>query len=264
MNILDQIKQHKLVEVSRLKREFNLSDFSDFESFESPRNSLAHALKQSDTGVIAEYKRKSPSKPIINLDLDVEQVITAYANNGATGISVLTDAHFFGGNLTDLSVARKTTNLPLLRKDFMLDVHQIHQAKAHGANCILLIAAMLDPLQLHELSLAAQEIDLDVLLEVHNQEELQNNLWQSVDIIGVNNRNLKDFNTSISTSQGLAKHIPQEYVKISESGIHTSADVKVLQSYGYQGFLIGERFMKHQQPGNELSDFINQIKRNEH
>src|SRR5690606_12882566 len=208
---------------------------------------------------IAEHKRRSPSKSIINHSLNVQDVAKGYEQAGACGMSVLTDGKYFGGSLDDLLLARAVVNLPLLRKEFILDPYQIIEAKAYGADVILLIAAILDQKEIKNLSESAKSIGLEVLLEVHNEEELQKSIMPSIDLLGVNNRNLKNFEVSLDTSKSLAKLIPDDFVKVSESGISNTEAIKELQPYGFKGFLIGENFMKTDHPGESAKSFISEL-----
>lgn len=187
-------------------------------------------------------------------------VVRDYEKAGASAISVLTDTRFFGGSLGDLLLARNSVSLPLLRKEFIVDTYQIYEAKAYGADAILLIAACLSEEELVEYSEVAKKLGMDVLLEVHNEEELHRSFLPHVDMIGVNNRNLKTFEVSIETSKKLAAQIPSEYVKISESGISNPDAVLQLRPYGYSGFLIGEHFMKTEDPGESAKKFIEAIR----
>ena len=216
-------------------------------------------IRKSTSGIIAEHKRKSPSKQTINSSFTVEEVVKGYQNAGVCGISVLTDMKYFGGSLEDLLLARASVTIPLLRKEFIIDEYQLIEAKAHGADVILLIAAVLTRQEIKYLSEFAQSLGLEVLLEVHNEEELQKAIMPSLNMIGVNNRNLKTFEVSLSYSKELASLIPNEFVKISESGISNVAAVKELQQFGYQGFLIGENFMKTENAGFAASEFIKQL-----
>ena len=215
----------------------------------------------SPFGIIAEHKRLSPSKTIINHSLSVEEVVKGYENAGASSISILTDNHYFGGSLDDLILARAAVKTPLLRKEFIIDDYQILEAKANGADAILLIAAVLSKEEIKQLSEFAQSLALEVLLEVHNLEELEKSIMPSLTIIGVNNRNLKTFELNLQTSIDLVKYIPNDFVKISESGISHTDDIKLLKSHGFQGFLIGENFMKTNNPGESLLEFINELKK---
>lgn len=259
MTILDKITAHKRKEVALRKEQLPISELERLPLFERDTISLASAIRNSSTGIIAEHKRKSPSKSVINDSIDLPSVVEGYESAGASGISVLTDSHFFGGSLDDLSEARKLVETPLLRKDFMVDPYQFYEAKAHGADAILLIAACLSHRELKDLSTLAKNLGMDVLLEVHNKQELDRSLLPSVDILGVNNRNLKTFDVSIETSKELSSHIPTEFVKISESGISKTETIEILRTYGYQGFLMGENFMKESNPGFAAAQFINQL-----
>jgi indole-3-glycerol phosphate synthase len=220
---------------------------------------MAAQIKQSNSGIIAEHKRRSPSKEVINNTLKVPNVVKGYENVGVCGISVLTDGPYFGGALEDLLLARAAVETPLLRKEFIVDPYQIIEAKAHGADAILLIAAVLTRADIHDLSTLAQSLGLEVLLEVHNLEELEKSIMPSLDLIGVNNRNLKTFEVSLDTSRALSTAIPSDFVKISESGISHVSAIKDLKTYGYSGFLVGENFMKTNDPGAAAQAFINDI-----
>lgn len=259
MNILDKIIADKRSEVALKKSLIPVSQFEKSVLFERETNSLAMALKKSDTGIIAEYKRRSPSKSTINQNANVGQVATSYYKAGVCGMSVLTDIKYFGGSLEDLLLARASSPLPLLRKEFIIDQFQILEAKAHGADVILLIAAVLTRNEIKVLSELAKSIGLEVLLEVHNEHELDKSIMPSLDMLGVNNRNLKTFEVSLDTGKALSKLIPDEFIKISESGISAVETIKELRSYGYQGFLIGENFMKTANPGEGAMNFIKQL-----
>ena len=257
MSILDQIVADKKIEVAHRKSLFPVSYWEASPLFERKCISLSTRLKASRSGILAEHKRRSPSKPNINSRLSVSEVASGYENAGVCGMSVLTDGKYFGGSLDDLVIARATTQLPLLRKEFIVEEYQLFEAKAHGADLILLIAAVLTRAQIQQLSTAAQRLGLEVLLEVHNQEELEKSLMHSLDLLGVNNRNLKTFSVSLDTSRHLADQIPNDFVKVSESGISEVASIQELQTYGYQGFLVGENFMKTDRPGEAAQHFIN-------
>ena len=257
MSILDQIVADKKIEVAHRKSLFPVSYWEASPLFERKCISLSTRLKASRSGILAEHKRRSPSKPNINSRLSVSEVASGYENAGVCGMSVLTDGKYFGGSLDDLVIARATTQLPLLRKEFIVEEYQLFEAKAHGADLILLIAAVLTRAQIQQLSTAAQRLGLEVLLEVHNQEELEKSLMPSIDLLGVNNRNLKTFSVSLDTSRHLADQIPNDFVKVSESGISEVASIQELQTYGYQGFLVGENFMKTYRPVEAAQHFIN-------
>jgi len=210
-------------------------------------------LNDKHTGIIAEYKRRSPSKGIINDRDSVEAVTMAYTAYGASGISILTDLEFFGGSLDDLISARDN-GIPLLRKDFMIDEYQITEAKAYGADVILLIAACLSPLRVKQLAQKAKEFGLEVLLELHDESELDH-ICELVDLVGVNNRNLKTFEVDLEHSTRLAEKIGSDFVKVAESGINDVNNIRYLKAHGFQGFLIGEYFMKQKSPMEAFKNF---------
>ena len=259
MNILDQLIADKFKEIVLKKQLISVSDYEQYPLFERETVSLTQALKNSTTGIIAEHKRRSPSKAVINQGLNVQDVARGYENAGVCGMSVLTDAKYFGGSLDDLILARASVKLPLLRKEFIIDEYQIIEAKAHGADVILLIAAVLDREQIKSFSELAKSLKLNILLEVHNMEELEKSNLQNIDMIGVNNRNLKTFEVSTDISKLLSEKIPNEFVKVSESGISSIEAIKDLKDYGYQGFLIGENFMKTDNPGLSAREFIKKL-----
>ncbi|ENA1814806.1 indole-3-glycerol phosphate synthase TrpC [Flavobacterium psychrophilum] len=259
MNILDKIIVDKKREVILKKTIIPVSQLENSVLFGSRTVSLSKILRNSNAGIIAEHKRRSPSKAEINYSFSVEEVVKGYQNAGVCGISVLTDAKYFGGSLDDLLVARASINIPLLRKEFIIDEYQILEAKAHGADLILLIAAVLTREEIKNLSEFAQSLGLEVLLEVHNLEELQKSIMPTLDMIGVNNRNLKTFEVSLDFSKQLASEIPDEFVKVSESGISSIEAINELKPYGYKGFLIGENFMKTDNPGKAAEIFIKNL-----
>jgi indole-3-glycerol phosphate synthase len=259
MNILDKIIADKRKEVELKKQIIPISQLESSVLFDKTTISLKSNLQKESSGVIAEFKRRSPSRPNLNSTLNVWDAVKTYENNGVSGISILTDGKYFGGSLDDFLVARASVQLPLLRKDFMVDEFQILEAKAHGADVILLIAAVLNSKEIENLSQFAKSLGLEVLLEVHNREELENSLMPSVDLVGVNNRNLKTFETHISTSLELAEFIPNEFVKVSESGIQDGATIKQLRSAGYKGFLIGESFMKSDDFGKNTQELMQEF-----
>jgi indole-3-glycerol phosphate synthase len=261
MNILDQIIASKKKEIALKKSIVSVAQLEKSDLFNKKTNSLSKSIINSPFGIIAEHKRRSPSKATINNSFAVEDVAKGYENAGASGISVLTDMKYFGGSLEDLLLGRASVRIPLLRKEFIVDEYQLLEAKAFGADAILLIAAVLTKEEIKQLSEFAQSLALEVLLEVHNQEELDKSSMPSLDLIGVNNRNLKTFEVSLQNSIDLINHIPNDFVKISESGITTTNDIKLLRSHGFQGFLIGESFMKTDNPGKSLEQFINELKR---
>ncbi len=259
MNILDKIIIDKKREVALKKSIIPIIQLENSVLFDRKVISLSDNLKNSDTGIIAEHKRRSPSKPSINNSFTVEEVVKGYENAGVCGISVLTDGKYFGGSLDDLLMARASVNIPLLRKEFIVDEYQIVEAKAYGADLILLIAAVLTREEIKRLSEFAQSLGLEVLLEVHNLEELQKSIMPSLNMIGVNNRNLKTFEVSLDFSKNLAKDIPNDFIKVSESGISSIEAINELKPFGYKGFLIGENFMKTDNAGQAAAEFINKL-----
>ncbi|HEY8401440.1 MAG TPA: indole-3-glycerol phosphate synthase TrpC [Cytophagaceae bacterium] len=261
MNTLDKIILHKIKEVEERKQQKSIKELEASPNFGSASLSLKKFLTDpGKTGIIAEFKKKSPSKGIINDKVTVEEVVTGYEAAGASACSVLTDIEFFGGKDEDLERARKAVNIPLLRKDFIIDEYQIVEAKALGANIILLIAAALEKKTLKKLAEFAKSLGMEVLLEVHNEEELKESVNQYVDVVGVNNRNLKNFEVDIKTSLDLVNKIPSQFLKISESGISDPASIRELRKAGFHGFLIGENFMKTENPGLAMKEFVQKIK----
>ena len=257
MNILDKINENKRREIAEAKEKVTVDQLMASPYFKRPANSLKAALMAEDAnGIIAEFKTQSPSKGLINGEAEASQVTEAYMKAGASGLSVLTDEAYFGGSFDDLAKARwANPKAPILRKDFMLDSYQIFEAKAHGADVILLIAESLSKQLLLELTQTAKEIGLEVLVEVHSVEELDK-LNPQVDLVGVNNRNLKTFEVDINTSIRLGEMIPAQFVKISESGISAPESIAQLKAVGFKGFLIGETFMKTEDPGKACAEFI--------
>lgn len=260
MNILDKIVARKLEEVAVAKQKVSIAELEANLSFSrKPLIFKDFLLDENRTGIIAEFKRRSPSKGLINGTADVAAVTQAYNLAGASALSVLTDAHFFGGKADDLLQARGVNQIPILRKDFMIDEYQILEAKAWGADIILLIASILTPQQISDFGKLAQSLGLNVLLEVHNLEELEQSICPHLDAIGVNNRNLGDFTVNIQTSFDLVNKIPNDFLKISESAIDNPQVIKELKGVGYNGFLIGENFMKTDKPGEAIKDFVAQL-----
>ncbi len=258
MNILDKIIIDKRKEVASKKKLLPLSYLAKSPLFERDTLSMSQSVLEG-SGIIAEFKRRSPSKQVINHKDSVIEVVCGYEEAGASGISVLTDTKYFGGALDDLVQARDHLNIPLLRKEFIIDPYQIYEAKAFGADTILLIAAVLSPKEIVLFSQLAHQLNLEVLLEVHNEEELKRSDLDHVDLVGVNNRNLKTFEVSLDTSKKLSSMIPEEKVKISESGISSVESIMILKEYGYKGFLIGENFMKTTAPGKSAAKFISAL-----
>lgn len=257
MNILERIVEVKKMEVAKAKSLVTASDLENALHFSSPVISTVGRLKDDTlTGIITEFKKASPSKGIINDQVSVEEVVTGYADNGAVAISVLTDEQFFKGSLADLEAARAAVkNVPLLRKDFVIDEYQLLQAKASGADLILLIAACLSPEEVRSLASFAKSLQLEVLLELHAEDELDH-ICDEVDIVGVNNRDLKTFKVDIEQSIRLASKIPAGKCRISESGIYSMDTIKTLKEGGFEGFLIGENFMREKDPVAAFKNFL--------
>ena len=260
MDILSEIVQHKKKEVESSKELYPVKLLESSTYFESQPVSLKkYLLREDKSGIIAEIKRKSPSKGAINSHVSVERTSIGYMQAGASGLSVLTDKQYFGGSSEDLKVARSFNFCPILRKDFMIDEYQVIEAKSIGADVILLIAAILDKKEIEHLGALAQSLGMEVLLEVHNKEELDRSITDKVDLIGVNNRNLKTFETDVKTSFDLAELIPDDFVKVSESGLADADTIKQLKKHGYEGFLMGETFMKSGRPERAAKEFIKQL-----
>ncbi|MCC9167388.1 indole-3-glycerol phosphate synthase TrpC [Pontibacter harenae] len=261
MNILDEIIAHKYKEVAERKELYPVKLLEKSLYFETPTVSLERYLLRPDkSGIIAEIKRKSPSRGDINPYVSVERTSIGYMQAGASALSVLTDQNYFGGKNEDLMVARKYNYCPILRKDFTVDEYQIVEAKSIGADAILLIAAALEPARLKELAAFARSLDLEVLLEVHDKEELDASFNEHVSVLGVNNRSLKTFKTDVRLSLELASFIPQGVTKISESGITEPKVMVELKQAGYNGFLVGERFMQTGRPERAAAEFIKELR----
>jgi indole-3-glycerol phosphate synthase len=258
MNILERIVIDKRVEVDLKKSAMPLDYLRKSPMIQRETYSLKKSL-QKRSGIIAEFKRRSPSKQVINQKSSVSEVVSGYQAAGASGLSVLTDSKYFGGSLDDLLQARATVEIPVLRKDFMIDPYQLFEAKAFGADVILLIAAVLKPEQIKLMSQVAQDLGLEVLMEVHSEEELTRNDLTHVDLVGVNNRNLKTFEVSLETSKLISEIIPDDKLSVSESGISDPGAIQELRDYGFKGFLIGENFMKTEDPGEAAQNFIKAI-----
>jgi indole-3-glycerol phosphate synthase len=262
MNILDKIIERKKQEVAERKSltpEKLLQKSIFFEG--QPVSMKKYLLNPEKTGIIAEFKRKSPSKGWINPTASVEKTTIGYMQAGASALSILTDTDFFGGSAEDLMTARTFNFCPILRKDFIIEEYQLLEAKSIGADCILLIAAVLEPKRLETLAKFAKGLGMEVLMEVHDKEELDRSLNPYLDVVGVNNRNLKTFEVSMETSLSLVDSIPKEFVRISESGISNPKSLIQLKSAGYQGFLIGENFMRNIRPYQAAYNFMNEYRK---
>jgi indole-3-glycerol phosphate synthase len=264
MNILDTIIAYKRKEVAQRKDAVPIRVLEQRPLFPVQPYSMTQFIRNPDkSGIIAEFKRRSPSKGIINDQVTVEKVSVGYAQAGASAISVLTDTEFFGGSTEDLVTARLLNQCPILRKDFTIDEYQILEAKAMGADAVLLIAAVLATTQVKSFCNIAHSLGLQVLLEVHDADELEGNRDAEADLIGVNNRNLKTFELSIEVSKRLAPMIPGHVVKVSESGIGSVSTIIELRKHGYQGFLMGQNFMQHGSPEVACKAFIDELKKSD-
>jgi indole-3-glycerol phosphate synthase len=258
MNILETIIAYKKLEVAKRKQIISQASLMQEENFNRKCFSLIESLtKENSTGIIAEFKRKSPSKGFINEHADVVEVTQGYMQAGAACLSVLTDTDFFGGSTADL-VAARVNNIPILRKDFIIDEYQIAEAKAMGADVILLIAACLTPREVKSLAKFAVSIGLEVLLELHDESELSHICDETI-LVGINNRNLKDFKVDIDASLRMAKLISNDKIKIAESGISEASMINTFRNAGFKGFLIGEMFMKEANPALAFNNFVQNL-----
>ena len=257
MNILEQIIEYKKSEVEKRKAGVSISELEKSFYFNRKTLSLKDSLSKR-SGIITEFKRKSPSKGVINEQVNLVDVTTAYTENGASGLSILTDEIFFGGSNEDLVEAR-INKIPILRKDFIIDEYQITEAKSIGADVILLIAACLTKQEVKRLSAFAKDLGLEVLLELHDGNELEH-ICDEVDLVGINNRDLKTFQVDIGRSLQMAEKIPADKIKIAESGINSVEDILLFRQNGFKGFLIGELFMKEADPGLAFEEFVNALK----
>lgn len=259
MNHLDKILLETRKSVTQLKKTISIAGLEDRINEFSKRcfiETLKRKTSLKEIAVIAEIKRSSPSKGVIRENFILEDIARDYADNGATCLSILTDEPFFGGNIEYVERARNTVKIPILRKDFIIDSFQVTETKARGADCILLIVAALDDHELKDFYDQSKAIDLDVLIEVHNLEELERALKISPELLGINNRNLSSFEVDIQNSIDLMKKIPSDITVISESGILKQPDLKNLSAAGIYGFLIGEKFMRAESPGQDLLELI--------
>ena len=262
MDILQKIVAEKKKEVAERKELTPVRRLEKSIFFEGPAVSMTRYIRRADKiGLIAEIKRQSPSKGVINANAPVERISIGYMQAGASGLSVLTDGPFFGGSLEDLTTARRYNYCPILRKDFVIDEYQVLEAKSAGADAILLIAAILSPQEVSGLAGLAHSLGMEVLLEVHDEEELRRSLMPGIDLLGVNNRNLATFETDIQVSQELAGLIPEDFVRVSESGIENPEVVADLMEHGFEGFLIGGYFMQFGRPERACREFVEEVKR---
>lgn len=264
MNILDSIVTHKRNEVKLKKEIYPIKSLEQSIFFETQTVSLQRYIERNDLyGIIAEFKRMSPSKGMINQYAKPEKVCTDYMRAGASALSVLTDNKFFGGSNDDLTNARKYNYCPILRKDFIVDPYQIFEAKSIGADAILLIAEVLSEKEMASFYATAQSLGLEVLFEVHAAESIVK-LPADAKIVGINSRNLKSFEVSLEHTIKLREQLPAGICAVAESGISSISDYHLFKNAGFRGFLIGERFMREANPGKTLSNFINSIKTNEY
>jgi indole-3-glycerol phosphate synthase len=262
MDILEQIINYKRSEVEKRKAAVSVSQLQARPLFRRPTLSLRQSLlDENKTGIIAEFKRRSPSKGNINIGADVLKVTSAYTRYGASGLSVLTDQHFFGGSDEDLQAARINA-IPILRKEFIIDEYQITEARSIGADVILLIAACLRPAEVKRLASFARSLNLEVLLELHGEEEL-GHICDEAGLIGINNRNLKTFVVDIDRSLRMAERIPVDRIKVAESGISSVKNISLFKHHGFQGFLIGEHFMKEPDPTIAFAEFVKSLSVNQ-
>lgn len=257
MTILDKIIERKKEEVAGAKSRISLDRLKNTAFFGRPTFSLKESIKNKN-GIIAEFKRQSPSKGIINNSVEPLEVVSAYENFGASGISILTDYDFFGGNLNDVLSVRNDITIPILRKDFMIDEYQFYEAKSIGADVVLLIASCLSPAQVEEFTELAHQLKLEVLLEIHTEDELKH-FNSEIDLVGINNRNLKDFKVDLQHSVQLKNQLPQGALSVAESGIYSLEDFNFLKEKGFDGFLMGEYFMKNTHPAKAFEEFSFQI-----
>ena len=259
-DVLDEIMAHKAEEVATAKRQVSLTDMKAMAADTAPPRGFVRALKRSRrdgrSAVIAEIKKASPSKGVIRADFQAAQIAKNYQQYGASCLSVLTDAEFFQGSTDDFKQARAACTIPMLRKDFMLDAYQLFAARAMGADCVLLIAAALSDDLMQELYGQAQELGMDVLIEVHNQAELTRSLSFDLPMIGINNRNLRNFSTSLNTTINLLEAVPPSIMVVTESGIHQPSDVELMRQHNVHSFLVGEAFMRDANPGARMAQLF--------
>ncbi|MDH6253176.1 indole-3-glycerol phosphate synthase [Chryseobacterium sp. H1D6B] len=254
MTILDTIIERKKEEIAVSKSKISIQKLKDLEFYDRKTISLKDSINNR-SGIIAEFKRKSPSKGIINNKAQPLETTSAYESFGASGISILTDHDFFGGSFEDILNVRNSIQIPILRKDFMIDEYQFYEAKSMGADVILLIASCLSPNQVQEFTKLSHDLGLEVLLEIHTEDELEH-YNPEIDIVGINNRNLKDFKVDLQHSVQLKNQLPKNVLSVAESGIYSIEDFNYLKEKGFDGFLMGEYFMKNENPAEAFENFI--------
>lgn len=259
MNILDTIVEHKRAEVLKRKQECPLSKLASYEYYRRKSNVIRIPEPEGRPGIIAEFKRRSPSRGPIHMDADPVQVATAYEAAGVSAMSILTDENFFGGSLADMKAVRESCpQLVLLRKDFIIDPYQLHEASAYGADMILLIAAILDRREVEELAMEATSLGLNILFEVHHKNELEK-YHPGIKFVGVNNRDLKTFRVDTGRSLEIIPEMPPDVVPVSESGLSRPEEIQKLWSAGFRLFLMGENFMKEKDPGSACRSLIDRL-----
>jgi len=259
-DVLDKIMAHKAEEVTYAKRQIAIAELqaraNDSPDCRGFALALTTSLSSNRSAVVAEVKKASPSKGVIRPNFNPSQIAESYQGHGATCLSVLTDQEFFQGCSAYFAQARQASTLPMLRKDFMLDEYQVFEARAMQADCILLIVAALEDGLMQDLAGRAQELGMDVLVEVHNAQELERGLRLGMPMIGINNRNLRDFSTSLQTTIALLDAIDDDIVVVTESGIHTADDVALMREHNVNSFLVGEAFMRADEPGEKLAELF--------
>ena len=259
MKILDNIISDKKIEIETLSKIVSISDLEKQKDFTKQCKSLKESIKKSKSGIICEFKRKSPSNEKINYKSNISEVINGYEKAGAVGVSILTNKKYFDGSISDINEVKNNVDIPILRKEFIISEYQIIESKSIGADAILLIASILDKEEIKNYSSLAKSLGLEVLLEIHSIDELNKISNTDVDIIGVNNRNLDTLDIDIENSIEMFEHIPSEFIKISESGISKVDSIIKLIKVGYDGFLIGENFMKTSKPEESAYNFIKKV-----
>ena len=257
MNILDKIVNNTKREIQEKKKNFSIKNFESSPLFKMPTISLVNYLLNSNSGIIAEHKRRSPSKKNINNNIDLVKVVKGYQDAKVCGVSILTDKKYFGGSLDDLKKARQILTIPILRKEFIIDEFQIIESRANGADVILLIASILSKEQIKKFSELAKSLSLEVLIEIHNEKELNKSINPNIDLIGINNRNLKTLKVDLNTFKKLSPKIPDNIIKICESGISSNKEIKEYSNLGADAFLIGESLMKSNNIYKETRYLIN-------
>ncbi len=256
-DILDEIVTNTRDRIARSKAATDTTMLRAMPAYNATRRGFVDALRAPGISIIAEHKRRSPSKGTIREDMTLRDIVLAYGRGGAAAVSVLTEPDYFGGSLDDLASAREHSSLPLLRKDFIVDEYQLHEARAWGADAVLLIAAALEPSNLNDLHAAARDLGLDVLVEVHEPEELEGLDLQKIRMIGVNNRDLRTFTVDLATSETIFPLLPAHTLRVSESGFHTADDVRFAGKIGADAVLVGERLMRDADPAQLITQWLN-------